>query len=226
MSWASPEGAKDGGFAAFLCTGDHDKGLAVCVEVVAHDSTRAAQDETNVAKVTCGEGHVLSGTRYGQAHRCAGLPESLVEMERPQIEAELPTEPEEEVEHAIGGLGGRIDAVVTKTGQRTGAVLVTLGDPVRVDALPAEESEKVAPRPPDAYWLAEHIVGALTGVVEVGRVQLGPGRPAAEMVLDDWLNCHRLLLGQRGDQQLLRPPEPPHHRPPPTTDLRVRQDRT
>jgi hypothetical protein len=60
----------------------------------------------------------------------------------------------------------------------------------------------------------------------LGRVQLGPGRPAAEMVLDDCLNCHRLLLGQRGDQQLLRPPEPPHHRPPPTTDLRVRQDRT
>ncbi len=31
-----------------------------------------------------------------------------------------------------------------------------------------------------------------------------------EMVLDDCLNCRRLLLGQRGDQQLLRPPEPPH----------------
>jgi hypothetical protein len=42
----------------------------------------------------------------------------------------------------------------------------------------------------------------------LGRVQLGPARPAAEVVLDDRLNCHRLLLGQRIDEQLLPPPKP------------------
>ena len=49
----------------------------------------------------------------------------------------------------------------------------------------------------------------------LGRCQLGPARPAAQMVLDHGLHCDRLILGQRVDQQLLPPPEPPNRRPPP-----------